>query len=67
VTTEPVLTIKDVARLLKLTEKTVYAMAKKGELPAFKIRGQWRIRREDFENWIRSHSERARPTEDKAD
>lgn len=26
----------------KPTEKTVYAMANAGEIPAFKIRGQWR-------------------------
>jgi len=37
---DEVLTIKEVAALLKLAEKTVYAMANAGELPAFKIRGQ---------------------------
>jgi excisionase family DNA binding protein len=37
---DEVLTIKEVAALLKLAEKTVYAMANSGELPAFKIRGQ---------------------------
>jgi len=36
---DEVLTIKEVAALLKLAEKTVYAMANAGELPAFKIRG----------------------------
>jgi excisionase family DNA binding protein len=49
---DSVLTIKDVAAILKLAEKTVYSMAQDGELPAFKIRGQWRIRRIDFEKWI---------------
>jgi excisionase family DNA binding protein len=49
---DPVLTIKDVASILKLAEKTVYSMAQGGELPAFKIRGQWRIRRVDFDAWI---------------
>ncbi len=47
-----VLTIKDVARILRLAEKTVYSMAKRGELPAFKVRGQWRIRRLDFDAWM---------------
>ncbi len=41
---DEVLTIKEVAALLKLAEKTVYAMANAGEIPAFKIRGQWRFR-----------------------
>ena len=30
---EPVLTIKDVAALLKMSERAVYAMAKEGSLP----------------------------------
>ena len=47
-----VLTIKEVAALLKLAEKTVYAMAQAGEIPAFKIRGQWRIRRAELDQWI---------------
>ncbi len=50
--TDLVMTIRDVAQTLKLAEKTVYAMASTGELPAFKVRGQWRIRRVDFEEWL---------------
>lgn len=49
---DEVLTIKEVAGLLKLAEKTVYAMANAGELPAFKIRAQWRIRRTELERWM---------------
>ena len=50
--TDEVLTIKEIAEFLKLAEKTVYSMAQRGELPAFKVRGQWRIRRADLERWI---------------
>ena len=46
------LTIKEIAEILKLAEKTVYSMAQDGELPAFKVRGQWRIRRVDFDGWM---------------
>ena len=49
---DEVLTIKEVAALLKLAEKTVYAMANASELPAFKIRGQWRIKRAELDRWI---------------
>lgn len=49
---DPVMTIRDVAQVLKLAEKTVYAMATEGELPAFKVRGQWRVRRIDFDLWL---------------
>jgi len=49
---DEVLTIKEVAVLLKLAEKTVYAMANAGEIPAFKIRGQWRIMPTELEQWL---------------
>ena len=49
---DEVLTIREAAALLKLAEKTVYAMAAAGEIPAFKIRGQWRIKRAELDRWI---------------
>jgi excisionase family DNA binding protein len=50
--TDEVLTVQEVAIFLKFADKTVYAMAQSGELPAFKVRGQWRMRRADFEAWM---------------
>jgi excisionase family DNA binding protein len=41
-----------VAGLLKVAEKTVYTMAQQSELPAFKVRGQWRFKRADIDRWI---------------
>ncbi len=49
---DEVLKLKDVATLLKVGEKTVYSMAQTGELPAFKVRGQWRFSRKDIDAWI---------------
>jgi len=49
---DQILTIKDVAAILKLAEKTIYSMAQNSELPAFKVRGQWRLRRVDFDQWV---------------
>jgi excisionase family DNA binding protein len=57
--TDEVLTVKDVAVILKLAEKTVYAMANGGELPAFKVRGQWRIRKVDFDRWMEEQAKGA--------
>jgi excisionase family DNA binding protein len=37
--------------LLKVAKKTVY-MAQCGQLPAFKVRGQWRFKRSDLKQWI---------------
>jgi excisionase family DNA binding protein len=49
---EEVLKLKDIAALLKVGVKTVYTMAQTGELPAFKVRGQWRFSRKDIDAWI---------------
>lgn len=49
---EEVLKLKEVAALLKIGEKTVYSMAQNRELPAFKVRGQWRFSRNDIDAWI---------------
>jgi excisionase family DNA binding protein len=38
---DEILTMKELAGLLKLAEKTVYAMANADEIPALKVRGQW--------------------------
>lgn len=59
---DQVFTIKDVAEILKLAEKTVYSMAQDGELPAFKVRGQWRIRRVDFDKWMALQAKAAIPS-----
>jgi len=47
-----ILTLGDIAGLLKLPEETVRSMIAAGELPGFEIRGQWRIRKADFEAWV---------------
>jgi excisionase family DNA binding protein len=49
---EEVLKLKDIAVLLKVGPKTIYTMAQSGELPAFKVRGQWRFFRKDIDVWI---------------
>jgi excisionase family DNA binding protein len=49
---DEILTLPEVAQLLKVAEKTVYTMAQKGELPAFKVRGQWRFKRTDLDLWV---------------
>ena len=49
---DDILAIPDVASLLKVAEKTVYGPAQKGDLPAFKVGGQWRFRRTAIDSWI---------------
>ncbi|CAH0356373.1 hypothetical protein SPH9361_04038 [Sphingobium sp. CECT 9361] len=50
--TDEILTLPEMALLLKVAEKTVYTMAQKNELPAFKVGGQWRFQRADIDRWI---------------
>lgn len=59
--TNEILNIREVAELLRVAEKTVYSMAQRGELPAFKVRGQWRVRRVDLDAWIIAQRAPARP------
>lgn len=54
---DEILTIREVASLLKIGAKTAYTMVQSGELPGFKVRGQWRFRRSDIRAWIESRIE----------
>lgn len=47
-----ILTLKEVAALLKVAEKTVYTLSQRGDLPAFKVGGQWRFKLTDINGWI---------------
>ena len=57
---DEILTLPEVALLLKVAEKTVYTMAQKSQLPAFKVRGQWRFKRADIDRWIEQQKEASR-------
>lgn len=59
---DEILTLPDVARLLKVAVKTVYTMAQKGGLPAFKVGGQWRFKRDDIDAWIERQKLEAKGT-----
>lgn len=50
--TDEILTLKELAEYLKLTEKTAYRLAAEGKLPGFKVGGSWRFKLADIEAWI---------------
>lgn len=54
------LTVADVAAVLKLSEKTVYRLSQRGEVPGFKAGGSWRYRRLDLEAWVQERLQTAR-------
>ncbi len=47
-----VLTVDEVASLLRLTRVTIYRMAKAGDIPALKVGKVWRFPEEEVEAWI---------------
>ena len=48
------LTPHEISKILKLHPFTVTRLAREGKIPAFKVGGVWRIRRDQFERWIES-------------
>ena len=50
--TDEILTLKEVAKYLKLADKTAYRLAAEGKLPGFKVGGSWRFRKTDIQTWI---------------
>ena len=54
---DEIVTIKEVAAYLKLTEKTAYRLAAEGKMPGFKVGGSWRFRQSEIEKWIDEKSQ----------
>ncbi len=52
---DTILTIKEVAEFLRVTEKTIYRMASEKRIPAFKVGGSWRFDKVDIERWIKEN------------
>ncbi|QLH40169.1 MAG: helix-turn-helix domain-containing protein [Defluviicoccus sp.] len=50
---DEILTIREVAELLKINEKTAYKLASAGKIPGFKVGGSWRFQRQEIANWIK--------------
>jgi PTS system nitrogen regulatory IIA component len=49
---DDILTLEEVAEYLKVSDRTVYEWAQKGEIPAGKIGTVWRFRKSDIERWV---------------
>ena len=47
-----ILTIKEVADYLKVTERTIYRLSQAKKIPSFKVGGMWRYLRKDIDAWI---------------
>lgn len=56
-----ILTLEEVAAYLKAGKRTVYRLAQKGEIPAFKLGGTWRFRRSELDRWIAESINKTKP------
>lgn len=53
---DPILTIPEVARYLKVSKSKVYALVSKKEIPHLKIGRNVRIRQADLQLWVEKQS-----------
>ncbi len=49
---DDILTIEEVAKYLRVSERTVYDWAQKGEIPSGKIGTVWRFKKNEIEKWV---------------
>ncbi len=47
-----ILTIRQLAEYLMVSEKTVYRMLDRNQLPAVRVGAQWRFRKQDIDAWL---------------
>jgi excisionase family DNA binding protein len=51
-----VYTISEVAEVLRMHPTTIYRLVKRGDLPGFKIGGNWRVNRASLDLWLSAAS-----------
>ena len=49
---DPIMTVEEIAEYLSLHPLTVRRLARDGEIPAFKVGRQWRVKRALLDKWI---------------
>ena len=50
------MTVEEVARYLRVTEKTIYRLLKRGKIPATKVGHQWRFEKGAIDEWLHQNS-----------
>ena len=52
------LTVKEIAQELRVTKVTINRIIRDGGLPAIKVRGRYRIKQEDFDDYKKENQEK---------
>ena len=55
---EQIMTLREVAQYLGLHAMTVYKLTREGRVPAAKIGGQWRFKRDVLDAWLETQMHR---------
>ncbi len=50
------MTIEELAHYLKVTRRTIYEWLKSNKIPAIKLVGQWRFRKDKIDAWLQMMS-----------
>lgn len=58
---EDIMTLKEVAKYLGLHVMTVYKLTREGRVPAAKIGGQWRFKRNVLDQWLETQMNHPTP------
>lgn len=61
------MTVREVASYLNVDEKTIYRLAKRGDLPGFKVAGTWRFKKRDIDEWIERQKSAATSPQEQRD
>jgi excisionase family DNA binding protein len=51
------MTIEDLAEYLKVTRRTIYDWLKHNKIPAVKLVGQWRFKKDKIDAWLEHQSQ----------
>ena len=51
------MTIEDLASYLRVTRRTIYEWLKHNKIPAVKLVGQWRFKRDKIDAWLENKSQ----------
>jgi len=49
---DTILTIEEVAKYIKISERTIYDWAEKGDIPAGKLGNVWRFSKSEIDKWV---------------
>ncbi|MEI6631630.1 MAG: helix-turn-helix domain-containing protein [bacterium] len=51
------MTMEDLAEYLKVTRRTIYEWLKHNKIPAVKLVGQWRFKKDKIDAWLEHQSQ----------